>query len=168
MLYRTLNNAMELEKFNKFIQSIPENCNEKLTIYLDGVGGDLSILFKYLDFIENYPSEISIVVTEKVVSSDFLLFILSRSKKRTSPMAIGYWHKAFASEINLSLNKEISKERNRTIDVVNKVNLYLESKVLSLFSSEEITQYNANEDVYLDSLRMNEIAHKAEELFFKN
>lgn len=157
---------MELEKFNKFIQSIPENCTEKLTIYLDGVGGDVSVMFKYLDFIENYPSEISIVVTEKVVSSDLLLFILSKSKKRTSPMTIGYWHKAFACDINLSLNKEITKERNRNIEIVNKVNIYLESKILPLFSDKEIEQYNSNEDVYLDASRMSEIACQAEKLFF--
>lgn len=166
MIYRTLNNSMSPEKFNEFIQSIPAACTEEITIYLDGAGGDLSIMYKYLDFIENYPAEITLVVTDRVISADFLLFILAKSKKRTSPVAIGYWHKAYATEISLSNNQEITRERNRVIKNVETVNKHIENQIFKVVTEEEIKMYNSNEDVYFDSSKMKEIAQKAESMFF--
>lgn len=123
-------------------------------------------MYKYLDFIENYPAEITLVVTDRVISADFLLFILAKSKKRTSPVAIGYWHKAYATEISLSNNQEITRERNRVIKNVETVNKHIENQIFKVVTEEEIKMYNSNEDVYFDSSKMKEIAQKAESMFF--
>lgn len=167
MIFRILSNAMELDKFKEFIASIPDESKEDLTIYLNGSGGDVSVMFNYLDFFENYKGNITLVVTEKIISADFFLFVLSNTRKKVSPMANGYWHKAFIGEMSLSNNKEVVIHRYRAMETVDRLNGYFESKIYPLFTSEEIQVYESNEDVFLNAYRMQELAMKAEKLFFR-
>ena len=93
--------------------------------------------------------------------------MLSNTRKKVSPMANGYWHKAFIGEMSLSNNKEVVIHRYRAMETVDRLNGYFESKIYPLFTSEEIQVYESNEDVFLNAYRMQELAMKAEKLFFR-
>ena len=154
----SLDGDVEINMFNKLIDSYNENTDDQLHIYLNSRGGDVSIGFAIIDFINERKDNIEIIGYGELLSMVFHIFFETTCKKRLIRNTIGMTHLSSCS-YNLNSNKNMIDSSDKIYYANMKESdeeafPFLEN--LSL-NKNELKSIKNGKDVYFNYKRMQEL-----------
>ncbi len=126
---------------------------EKVTLYLNSAGGFVIAALTLIDFINNFEGEFEIVATYQVTSSAFLIFVLTKCKKRILPITWAEVHEISIEQDTRELKiNQMEKDRSKETEIKE-----VYSKILS---PEEMEEFKNGKDIALDRKRLSEVVGK--------
>jgi hypothetical protein len=152
------------DQIKEFISFINENTDDQINIILDNLGGKTayaSIIIKMINDFDTKRFNSKFTITgNRLFSSGFVIFTKATCKKFILKDAIGAFHKARFSNIDLLTNGKPVWDSD--IAQLSSKSLNEDSISLEFMTKAELKKYNRGDDVYFNYERLKEIFPEAE------
>lgn len=137
-----------VQGFNDFDQL--ENEAEKLTIYLNSIGGNPALGLIIVDMIDSRKNKITLIASDCINSTAFEMFVLAQCDKKILAETTGVYHCA-SREIQINVNgkpktpedvlamEKLMNDKYFTLKVCNLTNMSDEEKYKILELCEDVT-----------------------------
>lgn len=88
-----INEMISDETFNKLVTAFNALREyERVTVYLNTLGGDVEAMEAILDLINYYPEKFELIANAKIYSAGFIIFFRAMCPKRILPGTTGMTH----------------------------------------------------------------------------
>lgn len=158
-----INGELTVEVVNKFINDVNNFKDEKLHIYINSIGGEISHAEVIKDIISNLE-DVTLIASGDLFSAAFDIFFMSKCKEKIIlPKTYGMVHyTSILVEIDESLSpraeqpkfilNEFKKHKKETINILKKIGL----------TKKELSIIKKGKDCYFDTKRLIELLRQWE------
>lgn len=157
MKYYLFSGDIEAEALKPVIDFLSRT-DDEITLGMDTCGGETCAGYFLLDVINSMTDRLTLVAAGQVYSMGMDIWFKYRGRKRACPEAMGMIHLSFVPGADVNSTGTPDEAVRAYLPTMRRIKKENDKWIKKILTPEEFKKYNKGERIYLDGLRLNEIA----------